>query len=117
MLHPDKIKDLAVYYENEKFLIAVIEQLNKDAHPHFSLDLKSLENASDIAEILSKHLSVLDQDSHGDLISMLYRIDLSQDKFHLSMVTDNPYESLAKCILDRELKKVLFREFYKHRQI
>ena len=49
----------------------------------------------------------------GDLLNILYRIDVSEQKTRMAFTSDNPSKEIARLIIDRELQKVKTREKYK----
>lgn len=94
----------------------VIQQLHKD----LSLPDNSLEwhvenpNAYDLfLRDFRKYVKQLV--NKGDLMSVLYRVDVPESQYRkvLNINEKQRVEQLADLILNRELKKVLTRRFYK----
>jgi len=115
MQHPDTISNLEPYFANEEVLAQTIEQLNKDAYPHMEFKWKtmSIDKYEDIVSQLAVGLEAMGRDQYEQLLSFLYRVDLPQIEHNSLTNSDERYLTLAKMVLNRELKKVLFRLFYK----
>lgn len=86
----------------------------------FGIEIKYSGNPesaySELHNQLVAQIEKLIKNSKSKLISVLYRIDLSEDelkKGELELPNYNYTESMAHQIIVRELKKVLSRKFYK----
>lgn len=110
-MKPDFVKNIEPYLLNEKVLMLVSEQLRKDLYPYIDVPDQMFTDGEyrSIVSSLAKSLQNLDDSSHGDLLSMLYRIDVPQKFYIQVMESGRDYAQLAGKILDRELQKVLFR--------
>lgn len=79
----------------------------------------SLEEHADDAlrEKLAKHLDHLLATDFNKLVSILYRIDISQEKAIIALAEKTKEESagkiLARMIIERQLEKVISRRKYK----
>jgi len=67
-------------------------------------------------EHLAKYLDHLVANDFNKLISILYRIDVSEDKAKKALAEDantiSPGHTLARLLIEREIEKIKFREKY-----
>lgn len=108
--------------EDEKYLI-LNDLLTKDLQLGDEETLVSGEEKPDL-NTLHKNLSILvayllENDMHR-LLNAMYRLDVSESKFHQAMQSDSKGEAafrIAGLIMDREMQKVKTRLHYKkHRK-
>ena len=107
------------YLNTEEIVRDTVQQIMKDFDV-FSLEIHfSGHIATAYQELHSQlvaHIEHLMHHSNSKLISVLYRIDLSEEQIRkgcLSLPNYNFIEALAHLIIERELKKVLSRRYYK----
>ncbi len=108
--------------EDEKYLI-LNELISKDLQLDEEESLVSGEEKIDL-NILHKKLSILvayllENDMHR-LLNAMYRLDVSEAKFHQAMQSDSKEDAafrIADLIIEREMQKVKTRLHYKkHRK-
>jgi len=107
--------------KEEKFVLLTAEQVRKD-FAMFGMDVEFSGNVSFAYEELFNQLSVyienlLSSDS-GKLMSLLYQIDLSEkelSKNDSNLQFETIPELVTHKILERELKKVLIRTYFKEK--
>ena len=108
--------------EDEKYLI-LNELISKDLQMDEEEFLVSGEEKIDL-NILHKKLSILvayllENDMHR-LLNAMYRLDVSEAKFHQAMQSDSKEDAafrIADLIIEREMQKVKTRLHYKkHRK-
>ena len=108
--------------EDEKYLI-LNELISKDLQLDEEEALVSGEDKIDL-NILHKKLSILvayllENDMHR-LLNAMYRLDVSEVKFHQAMQSDSKENAafrIADLIIEREMQKVKTRLHYKkHRK-
>jgi len=108
--------------EDEKYII-LNELIQKDFQMDEEESLISEDESLD-PDTLHKRLSILvayllENDMHR-LLSAMYRLDVSEAKFHEAMYSDSKQEAainIADLIIEREMKKVKTRLHYKkHRK-
>lgn len=108
--------------EDEKYLI-LNDLLSKDLQLDEEESLVSGEEKIDL-NILHKKLSILvayllENDMHR-LLNAMYRLDVSEAKFHQAMQSDSKENAafrIADLIIEREMQKVKTRLHYKkHRK-
>jgi hypothetical protein len=105
----------------EKFVLLTAEQVRKD-FAMFGLDVEfSGQTAFAYNELfhqLNKHVAFLLERNYEKLMSLLYQIDLGQKELQKAGQV-NPYSTVAELIthmiLERELKKVLMRTYFKEK--
>jgi len=101
---------------NNDLLQQVIDQLNKDVHGFISeFKWDDAEDAyQNFLVAVEKEVKAL---SRSQLMQVLYRIDISEQKMRLvwTLEEDNQNTKITQLILDRELLKVLTRLAYKNR--
>jgi hypothetical protein len=107
--------------QEEKFVLLTAEQVRKD-FAMFGMDIIFSGNASMVYDELFAQLSVyienLLNNNYEKLMSLLYQIDVSQKE----LVKPDPNkkfetvpEVITHKILERELKKVLIRAYFKEK--
>jgi len=108
--------------KDEKYLI-LNELISKDLQLDEEESLVSGEEKIDL-NILHKKLSILvayllENDMHR-LLNAMYRLDVSEAKFHQAMQSDSKEDAafrIADLIIEREMQKVKTRLHYKkHRK-
>ena len=62
---------------------------------------------------LAAEIRILIDHDFQKLLNMLYRIDVNEQKTKIAFTSDDPANSLAVLIIERELKKVETRKKYK----
>lgn len=68
-----------------------------------------------LRELLIRQVNYLLERDFERLLQSLYRIDVSEQKFKASLVSQNPAAEIAELILERELMKVKTRRWYASR--
>jgi len=105
----------------EKFVLLTAEQVRKD-FAMFGLEIDFSGQAAlaydELFDQLTRHVAYLLDHNYEKLMSLLYQIDLGQKELQEAGQT-NTYstvaELIAHMILERELKKVLMRTYFKER--
>lgn len=98
--------------DNTKALLWSYELISPD-------EIVSLEEHSydELHEKLAKHLDYLLTNDFDGLISILYRIDISQEKAMAALAENaeiaSTGETLARLIIDRQLQKIETRRKYR----
>ncbi len=107
--------------KEEKFVLLTAEQVRKD-FAMFGMDVKFSGNVNFVYEELFNQLKVyidkLLSDDSEKLMSLLYQIDLSEkelSKNDPNMQFETIPEIVTHKILERELKKVLIRTYFKEK--
>ena len=111
--------ELENYKKKEEIIKLTAEQIIKDFN-QFGLDVSFsgvIQYAyNELFEQLQKHIVKLLNTNTQKLYSLLYQIDLSENKIR-NIYGDNPERNLSEIItelvLDRELKKVVTRIYFK----
>ncbi len=89
-----------------------------DAIPEFQLELKSTGYSdADFKKLLSTKINLLITTNFSQLVSILYRLDISEKKLKelLSNATDTPAgDVIAAMIIERQLQKIESRKNFKH---
>ena len=110
-------EELQRYRNNKDLIEATIKQINKDFEAAgFDIPLELNLDYTTLKERLSKAINYLLNTFHHRFISMLYRIDIPDHiiLFALDPAEKEPAEQrLADIIIERELLKVLTRNYYK----
>jgi hypothetical protein len=111
--------DLSDYYQRQEFIVQTARQIIKD-FAEFGIDIQFSGDTSgayrELFEQLEYHVRGILQTKQEMFFHMLYRIDVSATsiKKAAALHPDMPLEStISDVIIQRELKKVLFRYFYK----
>ena len=116
-----QLKNLSVYHQRIEIIQATAEQIIKDFTPFFTGDetIRFSGNAetaypelkNQILPIVTKMMDL----NFEKFLSLLYRIDVSEKKVkEISLEHPDNFEvKISELIIERELKKVLIRKFYK----
>ena len=107
--------------KEEKFVLLTAEQVRKD-FAMFGMDVQFSGNVSfaydELFEQLKVYIDKLLHDDYEKLMSLLYQIDLSEKE----LARNDPnvqFETIPEIvthkILERELKKVLLRTYFKEK--
>jgi len=107
--------------QEEKYVLLTAEQVRKD-FAMFGLDVEfSGQTALIYSELfaqLNMHVAFLLERNYEKLMSLLYQIDLGQKELQKAGLV-NSYSTVAELIthmiLERELKKVLTRAYFKEK--
>ena len=107
--------------KEEKYVLLTAEQVRKD-FAMFGLEVEfSGQTAfayNELFEQLNKHIAFLLDRNYEKLMSLLYQIDLGQKELQKAGQV-NPYSTVAELIthmiLEREMKKVLMRIYFKEK--
>lgn len=93
----------------------LIQQINKE----LAVTLPEKITLNEIQEKLSVHINHLIQNNFEQLVSLLYRIDVSESKIK-SLLQNNAGENaggiIASLIIERQLQKIKSREQFKSEQ-
>ena len=92
-------------------------QLNTDLIPmiseSFGLDIKENVSGEELVTILSSHINLLIETDFQKLVSILYRIDISESKLS-QVLKDNPGTDagsiIAELMIERQLQKIKSRQ-------
>jgi hypothetical protein len=111
--------NLSAFLNKADIIQATADQIIKD-FGMFGIEISfsgTTENAyCELHEQLIRQIAVYDQKDHNRLLSVLYQVDITEKeiaKAALDLPHYNNIEVLAHQIIFRELKKVLFRRYYK----
>ncbi len=107
--------DLAVWFDDEKFIQETCLQMNKDLiglmdSPILFPSEPLLDPLEEIAGILMPVLEKLDQKSR--LAELIYRVDL-EEHFFQECVSTRAYDRLARMLITREAQKVFLRRKFR----
>lgn len=110
----EQLRNLKVYYLNERFMVDTIAQLKKDLNSSgLDLHLESSDPA-DVRAALEQLVRELLEHGTERLFALLYRIDIAETKIAEFLHPDHPGDpitDIAQAMLDRELKKVIIRNY------
>ena len=107
--------------QEEKFVLLTAEQVRKD-FAMFGMEIKFSGNVNfayeELFSQLNIYISELLNDNYEKLMSLLYQIDLSEKEL-TKKDPDYQFETVSEIlthkILERELKKVLIRTYFKEK--
>ena len=98
-----------------------MEQINKDLIPILrqSLEIDLPENISFelLKERLSSHINFLIQSDFQKLVSILYRVDVSESKLKHLLKENQGFDAtniITDLIIERELQKIKSRQEYRN---
>ncbi len=110
---------ISQYYKKQEFIKQTAAQIIKD-FAEFGLEITfsgDTENAyTELFEQLNAHMERILSGQFNMLFNMLYRIDLSEQSIMKSEAIHPDYsksEVISDLIIQRELKKVLTRHYFK----
>jgi hypothetical protein len=89
----------------------------------FGLSLEQIDSNSNeqLFEVLSNYLNHLIEHDFNQLVAILYRIDVSEDKVRQTLANapteSNSGKLIAQLIIEREQQKMYWREKYKKGEI
>ncbi len=111
------LKDLSPYQKRLDIIEKTAAQVQKDFQL-FNLNISFSGNPetayNELFQEVHRHIQQLWNSNQSSLWSILYQIDLDEEKALKTLhLQDEPTEKLTDMILQRELKKVIIREFYK----
>lgn len=114
-----KNSNLSLFLNRADIIQATADQIIKD-FGMFGIEINfsgETENAyCELHEQLIRQIAEYDQKDHNRLLSVLYQVDITEREI-AKAARDLPHynniEILAHQIIFRELKKVLFRRYYK----
>jgi len=113
---PTGSESLSQLFINKSVVEKVLLQTEKDLYPYFDGErlTKQLDQLSfeEVRDNLGSAIKEIDKGSSGELRSVLYRVDVPEQEFIDKLGDLDYYGVLAEAILNRELKKVLFRLHY-----
>ncbi len=81
---------------------------------HFELDFQS-GTGQEVVDLLANRISSLMAGDLESLMSMLYRLDVAEDKIQEAFSPDNPVPpnvSLAHLIIERQLRRMKTKQTY-----
>lgn len=112
--------ELSNFYQRREFILQTAQQIQKD-FAEFGIEIQFSGDASgayeELCEQMSRHLYYILNSRQSMLFNLLYRIDLSDSAIRkgAALKPDLPLSDLlADLIIQRELKKVLLRYYFKH---
>lgn len=107
--------------QDEKFVLLTAQQVKKD-FAMFGLDIYFSGNVNfayqELFDQLKVHINKLLNNDYEKLMSLLYQIDLSEKEISRNdpnFQFDSFSEIITHKILERELKKVLIRTYFKEK--
>lgn len=99
----------------------VVNQIIKD-FGSFNIDLKISDQIGDLYDSLQNKLEIeiarICQENNTVFKGLLYRIDISEKEitqYQQEMPQSTFFHIISQLIIHRELKKVLYREYYKNK--
>lgn len=110
--------DIEAFRNRAEIIRLTAEQVIKD-FALFGVEIiftGNLINAYDeLFEQLNESLVVLLNSDYSKLLSLLYHIDINEKDLNnrLASMSEEPSEIITEMILERELKKVIIRKYYK----
>jgi hypothetical protein len=111
--------ELSEYYKKQEYIRQTAAQIIKD-FAEFGLEITfsgDTDNAyQELFDQLNNHMEVILAGQFHMLFNMLYRIDLSEQAIMKSEALHPDYsksEVISDLIIQRELKKVLIRSYFK----
>lgn len=114
-----KLTEIHKYFNRLDLIKATAEQIIKDFEM-FGLEIKFSGNAynayEELFEQIEPHIDKLIRTNHQKFMSILYRIDLSDEQLKKAVETNasEPFASIVSdLIIKRELQKVVIRNSYK----
>ncbi len=113
---PTGSENLSQLFINKSVVEKVLLQTEKDLYPYFDGErlTKQMDQLrfEEVRDNLGSAIMEIDKGSSGELRSVLYRVDVPEREFIDKLGDSDYYGVLAEAILNRELKKVLFRLHY-----
>jgi hypothetical protein len=111
------LRDLSPYQKRLDIIEKTAAQIQKDFRV-FNLEISFSGNPEtaydELFQEVHRHIQHLWNKNQESLWNVLYRIDLDEEKALKTLhLEEEPTEKLSDMILQRELKKVIIREFYK----
>lgn len=73
----------------------------------------SVNDSAGLHAFLTKVINELLDKDFEKLLSVMYRLDISEQKFRSALVMSVPAEEIARLVLEREYEKIKFRMMYK----
>lgn len=115
-----EFSDLTVYYNNHDLLLETVKQLQKDfSEVSISIPFNGSEPNPYhyLINVLTPLLAELLDTRTEKLMNLLYRIDISERQVSgaIAGAVGEAAGNLAHLLLERELKKVLLRNYFKNR--
>ena len=111
----EQLRELKQYYLNDQFMAETVAQLHKDLQSSGLALQKDLSADPDlILNALEEMVRTLLEGNTERLFALLYRIDLSEKEVSAFLHPDHeedPASAIAQAIMDRELKKVIIRNY------
>jgi hypothetical protein len=95
--------------ENEESLISILKK-------ELSIDLAEKISLHEIKEKLTKHISYLITNNFQELINLLYRIDVNENKLRDLLKENSDADAanvIADLIIERQLQKIETRNKFK----
>ena len=92
----------------------LITVLNKS----MNIDLPASVSVEQLKEKLSQHINHLIQNDFQKLVTILYRIDINEEKLKYLLQEDSGKDAsliIAELIIERQLQKIKFRQQYSRR--
>lgn len=115
MTFPD-LSDLSPY-RRQNFLLQTVEQIHKDfSEVGIEISFTGTEQQP-YKYLITKLSQLIDQllsNQQSTLLQLLYRIDISEKAVLQVLGSTKESEEIAHLILERELKKVLLRNYFKN---
>ncbi len=111
----EQLRDLRQYYLNDRFMAETVTQLHRDLQSSgLALNEYPSIDPVHILNALEELVRMLLEESTERLFSLLYRIDLPENEVSAFLHPDHeksPARAIAQAIMDRELKKVIIRNY------
>ena len=91
----------------------LISSINKD----LAVTLSEKISFDELQKILSEHVNMLIQKDFQKLLSILYRIDVSEEKLKqmLSLSDEDAGKIIAELIIERQIQKIKSRQQFSQR--
>jgi len=114
-------EELMKLTQRDEIVRLVVNQIIKD-FGSFNIDLKISDQIGDLYVSLQNNLEIeiarICEENNTIFKGLLYRIDISEKEiaqYQQEMPQSTFFHIISQLIIHRELKKVLYREFYKNK--
>lgn len=116
------LSDLSTYQHQLDLVKLTAEQLTKDFEIFgYEINFSGKNNTAylELTEQIKPIISQLLNNNSSKLMSLMYKIDLSEAQVRNIMADSNTHEVVSKIthiILERELKKVVIKQYFKNKE-
>jgi len=115
----EQLRELKSHYLNDQFMRETLAQLQKDLQSSgLGFQEELTPDPDQTLNALEELVRTLLEENTERLFALLYRIDLSEREVSAFLHPDQeeePARAIAQAIMDRELKKVIIRNYLAER--